>query len=154
MPIASINPATGQTLSTFQALSGAVVEEKLTLAQTAFRRHRKTSFRERGDLLLRAAAIVEEEAERFGALMTSEMGKTLSSAVGEAKKCATACRYYAEHGELHLTDEAIATNASRSFVRYQPLGAILAPSSTICSGASPAARGSAASNHKCTSRAP
>jgi succinate-semialdehyde dehydrogenase/glutarate-semialdehyde dehydrogenase len=126
MPIASINPATGETLSTFQASSGAVIEEKLNLAQTAFRRHRKTSFRERGDLLLRAATIVEEEAERFGALMTSEMGKTLASAIAEAKKCATACRYYAEHGERHLADEAIATNASRSFIRYQPLGAILA----------------------------
>jgi succinate-semialdehyde dehydrogenase / glutarate-semialdehyde dehydrogenase len=126
MPIASINPATGQTLSTFQALSGAVVEEKLNLAQTAFRLHRQTSFRGRADLLLRAASIVEEEAERFGALMTTEMGKTLPSAIAEAKKCATACRYYAEHRARHLADETIATDASRSFVRYQPLGAILA----------------------------
>ena len=58
--------------------------------------------------------------------MTAEMGKTLISAIAEAKKCATACRYYAEHGESHLADEFIATDATRSFIRYQPLGAILA----------------------------
>ena len=77
-------------------------------------------------MLLKAGEIVEQDAERFGKIMTEEMGKTLKSAIAEAQKCALACRYYAEHGEEHLADEVIATNASRSFVRFQPLGPVLA----------------------------
>jgi succinate-semialdehyde dehydrogenase/glutarate-semialdehyde dehydrogenase len=126
MPIESINPATGQLFATFPVLSPRELEHKLCLAEHAFREHRKTSFAERAQCLSRAAQILEEESERFGALMTSEMGKTFISAVAESKKCATACRYYAEHGAHQLSDEVIPTNASHSFVRYQPLGAILA----------------------------
>jgi succinate-semialdehyde dehydrogenase/glutarate-semialdehyde dehydrogenase len=77
-------------------------------------------------MLQKAGEIVDQGAERFGKIMTEEMGKTLKSAVAEAQKCASACRYYAEHGEKHLADEVIATSASRSFVRYQPLGPVLA----------------------------
>jgi succinate-semialdehyde dehydrogenase/glutarate-semialdehyde dehydrogenase len=76
--------------------------------------------------LLKAGQIVEQDAAGFGRIMTEEMGKTLRSAIAEAQKCALACRYYAEDGEKHLADEVIATNASRSFVRYQPLGPVLA----------------------------
>jgi succinate-semialdehyde dehydrogenase/glutarate-semialdehyde dehydrogenase len=126
MPITSINPATGQTLATFAALSAQELEQKLCQAQSAFHQHRKTSFSYRAERLMRAAQILEDESERLGAIMTAEMGKTLASAVAEARKCALACRYYAEHGADQLADEAIATNASHSFVRYQPLGAILA----------------------------
>jgi succinate-semialdehyde dehydrogenase/glutarate-semialdehyde dehydrogenase len=126
MPIASINPATGQTLATFPSLTSKELEQKLCLAQKAFHDHRKTSFSDRSDKLMRAAQILEDESERLGSIMTSEMGKTFASAVAEARKCATACRYYAEHGADQLADEPIATTASHSFVRYQPLGAILA----------------------------
>jgi succinate-semialdehyde dehydrogenase/glutarate-semialdehyde dehydrogenase len=126
MAITSTNPATGETFATFEALSSKELEKKLALSQSAFQEHRKTSFEWRSQALKRAAQIVEDESERFGAVMTSEMGKTLSSAIAEAKKCATACRYYAEHGKAFLADEYIATNATRSFVRYQPLGAVLA----------------------------
>ena len=126
MAIASVNPATGQTFATFSSLSAAELEQKLMLAHQAFRKHRKTPFAERADALRRAGQILEAESERFGAIMTAEMGKTLASAIAEAKKCATACYYYADHGAEHLADEVIETNATRSFVRYQPLGPILA----------------------------
>jgi succinate-semialdehyde dehydrogenase / glutarate-semialdehyde dehydrogenase len=126
MAIASVNPATGETLKTFEPLSNREIEEKLQLAVQTFREQRKRPYRERAQMLLKAAEIVEGEADRFGKIMTTEMGKTLKSAVAEAQKCALACRFYAEHGEKHLADEVIATNASHSFVRYQPLGPVLA----------------------------
>src|SRR5579884_2510706 len=126
MAIATINPATGETLKTFEPLSDAMLEEKIARAAATFREYRRTSFRDRAASLARAAEILENESERFGRLMTLEMGKTLKSAIAEAQKCAVACRYYAENGERHLADEVIATNASRSFVRYQPLGPVLA----------------------------
>jgi succinate-semialdehyde dehydrogenase/glutarate-semialdehyde dehydrogenase len=126
MAIASVNPATGETLETFEPLSAEAIEEKLCTAWSAFHGYRRTPFSERAQWLNNAARILEEGQQEFGALMTAEMGKTLKSAVAEAAKCAWACRYYAENGERHLADEVIATNASRSFVRYQPLGPVLA----------------------------
>lgn len=126
MAIASINPANGQTIQSFTPLSADELEGKLSLAWSAFQAHRKTSYSERAGKLLRAAAILEEESERFGRVMTTEMGKTLKSAVAEALKCALGCRYYAENGEKHLADEAVETNAAHSYIKYQPLGPILA----------------------------
>ena len=76
-------------------------------------------------MMMKAAEILESEKESLGRLMTTEMGKTLRSAQEEAVKCAWPCRYYAEHAEGFLADEIIETPASRSFVRYQPLGVIL-----------------------------
>jgi succinate-semialdehyde dehydrogenase/glutarate-semialdehyde dehydrogenase len=124
--IATINPATGETLREFQALSAAAIEEKLNLAWTTFHSYRQTPFAERASRLQRAAEILETEKREYGALMTTEMGKTLPSAIAEAEKCAWACRYYAENGERLLADELVPTNASKSFVRYQPLGPVLA----------------------------
>ncbi len=126
MSIASLNPTTGTTEKTFAPLTAPQIEQKLSLAQAAFRQHRQTSYAERSEKLRRAAAILNAGAERLGRIMTIEMGKTLASAVAEARKCATACDYYAEHGARQLTDEVIETSASRSFVRYQPLGPVLA----------------------------
>ena len=126
MSIASTNPATGETFATFSALPASEVDEKLGAAARAFSSHRKSSFAERGNALRKAAQILEDESERLGRLMTAEMGKTLKSAIAEAQKCATVCRYYAEHGAAQLADVAIETSASRSFIRYQPLGAVLA----------------------------
>jgi succinate-semialdehyde dehydrogenase / glutarate-semialdehyde dehydrogenase len=126
MAIASVNPATGETLKTFKPLSTREIDEKLELANEAFREHRKMPYHERAQMLLKAGRIVEADAEHFGRIMTQEMGKTLQSAVAEAQKCALACRYYAEHGAQHLADEIITTGASSSFVRNQPLGPVLA----------------------------
>ena len=126
MAIASINPATGETLRVFEPLSSEALEQKLAHAFAAFQSYRKTSFAERARWLSNAAGILEDSKQEYGRIMTAEMGKTLQSAIAEAGKCAWACRYYAENGERHLADEAIATNASRSFVRYQPIGPVLA----------------------------
>ncbi|HEX5736247.1 MAG TPA: NAD-dependent succinate-semialdehyde dehydrogenase [Blastocatellia bacterium] len=126
MAIATINPATGETLRTFDALSDSQLEERLALAAEAFRRHRRSRFAERAERMMKAAEILETEKERFGRLMTIEMGKPLKSAMEEAAKCAWVCRYYAETAERTLADEAVGTNATLSFIRYQPLGVVLA----------------------------
>ncbi len=126
MPIATINPATGQTIRTFDPLTPAQLEARLQCAADAYQRHRRTSFADRAKLMLRAAEIIESEKEAFGRIMVMEMGKTLKAAVEEAAKSAWGCRYYAENAEAFLADEKIATTASRSLVSYQPIGPVLA----------------------------
>src|SRR5947209_1631695 len=126
MAIASINPATGQVLKTFEPLSDAQIEKKLQLAADTFSKFRKLSFSERARTMARAGEILEAEKEALGRLMTTEMGKTLKSAVAEAAKCAWVCRYYAENAERFLADEVVETPAKRSFIRYLPLGPVLA----------------------------
>ena len=124
MTIASINPATGETLKTFEALSDSQIEEKLRLAVSAFSEFRKTTFAERAARMMKAAEILESDKEKFGRVMTTEMGKTYRSAVDEAAKCAWVCRYYAENAERFLADELADVPGSKSFVRYLPLGPI------------------------------
>src|ERR1700730_13427995 len=126
MAIATINPATGETLHIFQPLSESEIEKKLQLAVAAFRAERKTSFAERAKRMIKAADILETGKEKFGKLMTLEMGKPYKAAVAEAAKCATACRYYAENAERFLADEIVETGAKRSFIRYLPIGPVLA----------------------------
>src|SRR5215472_8633771 len=126
MPIATINPATGEVIKTFPPLSEAEIENKLQFAVTVFQSERKTPYSARAQRMRKAADIMERDKDKFGHLMTLEMGKTLKSAVAEAAKCATACRYYAEHTEKILADEVIDTGAKKSFIRYLPIGPILA----------------------------
>jgi succinate-semialdehyde dehydrogenase/glutarate-semialdehyde dehydrogenase len=126
MAIASVNPATGETVRPFEALNGALLEQKIAAVAAAFRRWRRTRFADRARMMTRVAEILEAEKQDFGRIMTLEMGKPLQAAVDEAAKCATACRYYAEHAERILADQEIATGASKSFVRHQPLGVVLA----------------------------
>ncbi|HUQ15452.1 MAG TPA: NAD-dependent succinate-semialdehyde dehydrogenase [Gemmatimonadales bacterium] len=126
MPIATANPATGQTVRTFQPLTAEQLEARLQCAADAYLRHRRTTFAERARLMLRAAEILESEKEAFGRIMVGEMGKTLKSAMDEAAKSAWGCRYYAENAERFLADEVVATTASRSFVTFQPIGPVLA----------------------------
>ncbi len=126
MAIASINPATGETLKTFSALSAAQIEEKLELAADTFRTYRYISFVERSRMMQRAAEILESEKHELGKLMTTEMGKPIKAAISEAEKCAWVCRYYAENAERHLADHGVETNAQKSYVHFQPLGPVLA----------------------------
>ncbi|HKU75999.1 MAG TPA: NAD-dependent succinate-semialdehyde dehydrogenase [Pyrinomonadaceae bacterium] len=126
MAIASINPATGETLKTFNALSAEQLEEKLQLAADTFRAHSRTTFAERKPLMTRAAEILEAKKHEFGKIMTLEMGKPLKAAIGEAEKCAWVCRYFAENAEHHLADQIVKTNAQKSYVHFQPLGPVLA----------------------------
>jgi succinate-semialdehyde dehydrogenase/glutarate-semialdehyde dehydrogenase len=125
MAIATINPATGETIKTFTPLTDAQVDQKIQKATETFRTFRKLSFGERGRMMNRAAEILESEKHDLAHLMTLEMGKTLRSAVDEAVKCAWVCRYYAENAERFLADEVVETPASRSFIRYQPMGVVL-----------------------------
>ena len=126
MAIATTNPATGEVLRTFEPLSSAQIEQKLQLAASVFRAHRRTSFADRAAKMMRVAEILEEEKDECAHLMTLEMGKPLRAAVAEAMKCATGCRYYAENAEKFLADELVETGAKRSFIRYLPIGPILA----------------------------
>jgi succinate-semialdehyde dehydrogenase/glutarate-semialdehyde dehydrogenase len=126
MPIATINPATGETLRTFRPLTPEQLEARLQCAAEAYQRHRRTAFAERARLMLKAADILEGEKEAFGRLMVTEMGKPLKAAVEEAAKSAWGCRYYAEHAERFLADEEVKTSASRSYVTWQPIGPVLA----------------------------
>jgi succinate-semialdehyde dehydrogenase/glutarate-semialdehyde dehydrogenase len=126
MAIASINPANGKLLKSFEPLSDAQIEEKIVLACKTFKEYKKVPFSERATMMLRAADIVEKEKQTFGRLMTLEMGKPYRAAVDESAKCASACRYYAENAERFLADEAVVTSAKKSYIRYQPVGPVLA----------------------------
>ncbi|HEY7636528.1 MAG TPA: NAD-dependent succinate-semialdehyde dehydrogenase [Gemmatimonadales bacterium] len=126
MPIATINPATGQTVRTFTPLSEAELDARLQRAADTFRRYRKTAIADRARMMSRAAEILESEKEKFGKIMVTEMGKPIKAAVEEAAKSAWGCRYYAENAARFLADEPVETSASRSFISYQPIGPVLA----------------------------
>ncbi|HEV2068856.1 MAG TPA: NADP-dependent succinic semialdehyde dehydrogenase, partial [Acidimicrobiales bacterium] len=129
MPIATVDPATGETVQTFDPLTDADLEERLGAAARAFTSYRATSFGDRARWLLAAADILDDERQQVGRMMTTEMGKTLVAARAEVQKCARACRFYAQHAERFLADEPVepdAVGATRAFARYQPLGPILA----------------------------
>ena len=126
MAIATVNPATGQVVKTFESLSDAQLEVKLQRAADTFLSYRNMPFAERARLMLNAAAILEKEKENYARVMTTEMGKIFQSAIDEAAKCAWVCRYYAENAERFLADEVVETTAKRSFIRYLPLGPVLA----------------------------
>lgn len=126
MPIASINPANGEILKTFDSLTNAHIDEKLQRACDTFRVCRDSSFAERAARMNRAAEILEAEKQDLARLMTTEMGKPIKGAVGEAEKCAWVCRYYAENAQRHLADELVETDAAKSYIKFQPLGPVLA----------------------------
>jgi succinate-semialdehyde dehydrogenase/glutarate-semialdehyde dehydrogenase len=126
MPISSINPATGEVLQTFDALTEQQLEEKIARGAERFRDHRRTSFADRAKKMMRAGEILETEKQALARTMTLEMGKPINAAVQEAEKCAWVCRYYAENAERHLADEVIETNATSSYVHFQPIGVVLA----------------------------
>ncbi|MEU6812755.1 NADP-dependent succinic semialdehyde dehydrogenase [Streptomyces sp. NPDC046831] len=132
MAIATVNPANGETLKTYEAMGEEEIERRLQLAEATFRTYRSTSFAERARLMNRAADLLEEDQEEIGRVVTTEMGKPVKQARAEAAKCAKAMRWYAAHAEELLADEEPAeadvhdSGASRAFVRYRPLGPVLA----------------------------
>ncbi|MGW2764863.1 NADP-dependent succinic semialdehyde dehydrogenase [Streptomyces sp. NPDC001275] len=132
MSIATVNPANGETLKTYEAMGEEEIERRLQLAQATFRTYRTTAFAERARLMNRAAALLDEDREEIARVMTTEMGKPVKQARAEAAKCAKAMRWYAEHAEELLADERPAesdvkdSGASRALVRYRPLGPVLA----------------------------
>ena len=126
MPIATVNPFNEETLQTFEPLTPEQLSDKLQLSSTVFSRFRKSAFAERSACMLRVAQILDRDKEKLAQLITIEMGKPLISSRHEIEKCALVCRYYAQHAEPYLADEVIATGATKSFVRYLPLGPVLA----------------------------
>ncbi|MFG2806145.1 NADP-dependent succinic semialdehyde dehydrogenase [Streptomyces massasporeus] len=132
MPIATVNPANGETLKTYEAMDEQEIERRLQLAEATFRTYRTTTFDERTRLLHRAADLLEEDQQDIARVMTTEMGKPIQQARAEAAKCAKAMRWYADHAEELLADEEPAdsdvkdSGASRVRVRYRPLGPVLA----------------------------
>ena len=129
MAIATINPATGQAVKTFPDLTDAEVETRLDRAAVTFLRYRRTTFAQRAAWMRRAADILDTEVDDIAETMTTEMGKTLVAARQEVQKCAKACRYFADHAEGFLADEAAdagAVGATTAYARYQPLGPVLA----------------------------
>ncbi len=129
MAIATINPATGEVVKTFEAMSDAQVEERLNRAIGGFAALHGTSFAQRAQWMRAAADLLGAEREGIAATMTTEMGKTLAAAKAEVDKCATGCRFFAEHAEQLLADQpadAAAVKATRAYVRYQPIGPVLA----------------------------
>jgi succinate-semialdehyde dehydrogenase / glutarate-semialdehyde dehydrogenase len=126
MPIATTNPATGEVLKTFSALTDAEIEKKIQLAVSRFHSERNTPFSVRAERMTKAATILERDKEKLGHLMTLEMGKPYKQAVAEAAKCATGCRFYAENAEKFMADAVVETGAKKTFVRYLPIGPILA----------------------------
>ena len=126
MGIATVNPATGETLKTFEPITNEEIEAKLTQAAASFKQYRRTEMAQRSHWLQQAAEILERDQVKLGHIITTEMGKPIKSAIAEVKKCAWVCRFYAEQAADFLADVPASTDATRSFVRYQPLGAILA----------------------------
>lgn len=132
MAIATVNPATGETLKTFEPLDAGAIEERVSRADRAFREYRLTPFAERAARMHRAADLLEADQDAIARTMTTEMGKPLAAARAEAAKCVKAMRWYAEHAEAQLADEHPApadvkdSGAARAFVRYRPLGTVLA----------------------------
>ncbi|MFF4211973.1 NADP-dependent succinic semialdehyde dehydrogenase [Streptomyces sp. NPDC001796] len=132
MPIATVNPATGETLKTYDALGAEEIERRLAAAEAAFRTHRTTTFAERALLMRKAADLLDEDQQAIARVITTEMGKPVKQARAEAAKCAKAMRWYADRAEELLADEEPPdvdvkdSGASRVIVRYRPLGPVLA----------------------------
>ena len=126
MAIASINPATGEKLKEFSPFDDAEIEKRLSRAEEAFHKYRRTSFAERSELLHGVTQLLFQEKEKFAEIITLEMGKLFRDSMAEIEKCARGCQFYAENGERFLEEEPAQTDAARSYVEYQPLGPVLA----------------------------
>src|SRR5256714_3685482 len=126
MPLASINPATGEKLKEFSPLNDAEIEKRLSQAEKAFGRYRRTTFAERAELLQAVSELLFQEKQTLAEIITLEMGKLFRDSVAEIEKCARGCRFYAENGARFLEEEPAQTDAAESYVEYQPLGPVLA----------------------------
>jgi succinate-semialdehyde dehydrogenase/glutarate-semialdehyde dehydrogenase len=126
MAIQSINPATGEVLRTFEPLSEETLKAKLALAHSAFTGYFEIPLNHRALCMRKLAGVLEYEQEELASLLTREMGKTIVSARAEIAKCAACCRYYAENAARILSEEPIPTERNNSYVRWDPLGVVLA----------------------------
>lgn len=123
--IKSINPYTKEVIEEYTPFTDKIVEEKLEIAHTAYKDWKSTSFDERKEILYKVASLLEKRAEEYATLISNEMGKPITQAISEVKKCATVCRYYADNAEKFLSIKPIKTEAYKSYVHYEPQGIIL-----------------------------
>ena len=126
MAIASINPATGEKLKEFAPHKDVDIEKALRNAESTFKKYRGEPFTQRAQWMVSVATLLEREKNELARTITLEMGKLLRDSVAEIEKCARGCRYYAENAERYLEDEVTQTNARRTYLHYEPMGAILA----------------------------
>ena len=126
MAFKSVNPATGKVIATYKETPPAEVGRIIERCQKAWLDWRRTSFSERAGLMRAAAKILRAKARGYGRLMAEEMGKPISDGIAEAQKCATGCDYFADNAERFLARDIIETDASKSFVTFQPIGVVLA----------------------------
>ncbi len=126
MPIASINPATGEKLKEFSPFDDAEIEKRMKRAKNASMKYRRTAFGQRSELMEAAAELLLLEKDRLAGIITLEMGKLFTASLEEVEKCVRGCRFYADNGERFLEDEPAQTDAARSYVHYEPLGPVLA----------------------------
>ena len=124
--IKSINPYDQSLIAEFPLMDDTTIQKKLDTATTTFNSWKNTAFHERSTCFVNLAAVLRRNKEDYARTITREMGKVIKESRSEVEKCADACQYYAEHGEQLLTDQPIATEAKKSFVHYQPVGAVLA----------------------------
>ena len=122
----SVNPANLQTIKTYLQMQPSEVNRILDITNSAFEEWKDTSFDHRSRLMMKAADVLRKNKEEYSKLMTLEMGKPISQSRAEVEKCVWVCEYYAENAEKFLTDELVETDASKSFVTFQPLGIVLA----------------------------
>lgn len=126
MPLISKNPTNEEIIAEFVELTPGQIEQKLSQAEMTFQAWRETSFGKRTKLMKNLAKILKDDARALGEIMTKEMGKPITQAMAEAKKCALVCEYYAQNAEKFLAPEKIETEASESYVRFDPIGTVLA----------------------------
>lgn len=126
MTMTTINPATGAKVADYPRMDAQQVQQALATAEECFQAWRQSSFAARADLMRKAAQHLRDSAPAFARLMAEEMGKPIKDGRAEVEKCAWVCEYYAEHAATFLAPERVATDASESFITYQPLGVILA----------------------------
>ena len=124
--IESKNPYTGELIEKFKELTKPEIDKALDKANNRFKSWRKTGFKERADLMKKAAQELKKNKEEYARDISLEMGKPISQAVAEVEKCAWVCEYYAENAEKHLSQKNIKTDASKSYVSYEPIGVVLA----------------------------
>lgn len=122
----SINPYDQSLVAEFELHGDAAIRKKLDASAAAFKIWRKKNFTERAVSMAKVATILLENKEKYARMITTEMGKTITESRAEVEKCASTCAYYAQHAERFLADQSIATEAKKSFVHYQPIGAVLA----------------------------
>jgi succinate-semialdehyde dehydrogenase/glutarate-semialdehyde dehydrogenase len=124
--LSSVNPATGETIRTYEETAEATVADAVAMADRAFLAWRETDLSSRSARMRRAAALLQRDSDRLAHLMAAEMGKPLAQGRSEIEKCASTCLYVAEHAARFLAPEPIATEASKSYVTFRPLGVVLA----------------------------